>query len=347
MPCHQLRDNIVMSTMEGELADITVAETSRHAEGAPTCPSQVAEANTELASVSPIVEAPASKVSASSTSTLATSMEPATAASEQEAKSGLAGSSELTSAVSQSETSRTSGSKQALAGYPESEPPEASQSSRQGWGIQDPVPNIDSLNDQLIKFEADERNEGQDTFSWRAFSDQDTYQRPDRWATAIEEAGRVFCTDVINAQCITYSPYQVLHEQLGLKWTLLEDYWHDEGVIYEKIYDKALTLTGTKATNKIVSGIGRLDVSTFKVTGTYEGEDEEYYCDTIGTYRDRHGGAHPMQVNIAFRVTNQAMPRYSTLFYNLQVSGLQLIHTPSKRTARNCCAGGCCLCTIL
>ena len=333
MPCHQLRNNIVMSTMEGELADITVAKTSRNAEGAPTCPSQVAEANTELASVSPIVEAPASEVSASSTSTRATSMEPATAASEP-AKSGLAASPELASALSQPETSRTSGSKQSFTGYPEREPTEASQSSRQGWVVQEQVPNIDSLNDRLIKFEADERNEGQDTFSRTVLSDQDTYQRPERWATAIQEAGRVFCTDIINAQCITYSPYQVLHEQLGLKWTLLEDYWHDDGVIYEKIYDEAFTLTGTKATNKIVSGIGRLDVSTFKVTGTYEGEDEEYYCDTIGTYRDRHGGAHPMQVNIAFRGTNQAMPRYSTLFYNLQVSGLQLIHTQSNSTAR-------------
>ena len=322
--------------MEGKLADITVAETSRHAEGSPTCPSQVAEANTELASVSPIiVEALASEVSASSTSTRATSMEPATAASEP-AESGLEASTEPTSAVLQLETSRTSGSTQALTGYPEREPTEASQSSRQGWGVQEQVPNIDSLNEQLIEIEADERNEGQDTFSWTVFSDQDTYQRADRWATAIEEAGRVFCTDVINSHCITYSPYQVLHEQLGLKWTLLADYWHDDGVLYEKIHeeDYALILTGTKATNKIVSGIGRLDVSTFKVTGTYEGEDEEYYCDTVGTYRDRHGGAHPMQVNIAFRVTNLAMPRYSTLFYNLQVSGLQLIHTQSNSTAR-------------
>ena len=325
-----------MSTMEGKLADITVAETTRHAEGAPICPSQVAEANTELASVSPLIEAPASEVPASTTSAQATSMEQATAALKP-AKSGLAASAEPTAAMSHSETSRNLGSTQASAAYAKRQPQEASQSAGEEWGFQDPVLNIDSLNELQMEIEADERNEAQDTSRRTVFSDQDTYQLAEPGATAIQEAGRVFCTDIINTQVITYSPYQVVYEKLDLKWTLLEDYWHDDGVIYEKTEDKedALILTGTKANKKIVSGIGRLDVSTFQVTRTYVRENEEYHCDTIGTYRDRNGDAHLMQVNIAFRLANRAMTHGSTLFYNLQVSGLQLIHTPSNSTARN------------
>ena len=348
MPCQQLSDNIVVSTMEGKLADITVAETSRHAEEAPTRPSQVVEANAERASESPLVEAPTSEVSASSASAAATSVEPATAATEP-AKSGLAAATEQTSAVSQAETSRNAEATQSLAACPKREQPETSDSSRKGSGIQEPVPHMDLLNEQPIENEADERNEAQESFRRTSFSGQEIYQLDEHGATAIKEAARVVCTDIINAQYINYSPYQVVYEQQDLTWTLSANYLHDNGVIYEKIQDEehATILTGTEANEKIVSGIGRLDVSTFKVTRTYLKEDEEYYCDTVGTYRDRHGGAHPMQVNIAFRGTTWAMAHWPVRLYNLQISGLQLIHTPSKSTARKYCAGDCCFCNIL